>query len=384
MSHAMTRRDFVRTSVTLAAGAGLARAGNLQNTETSTIGPGSQPEWRNKQPGMRYRQLGRTGFMVSEIVCGGDPITPTNYQHVLVAIEMGLNYLDTAPAYGQGLSEEGYGLVLQSVGRDRVFLNTKIDPFSQNRFDAYLKVFNGLRSSEQAAILQEASLDVEQRHATVPNYFGHYFTGQIRQVEMAAIANVMEKKHGSRIDRQKVYVGTIVQSLEGSLRRLKTDHVDLMMCPHGAASPAEVQIPEIYEAFEKLKKQGKVRYLGVSAHNDPAHVLKAAMESGVYSMAMFAYNIMNRHYVEPVMAEAHQRNFGMIAMKTSQAVFYPDRSTRPVPERAALLNQTIPGNMGLHQKAYRLALNNPHLSAVTSNMVNEQQVRENLPVARTA
>jgi aryl-alcohol dehydrogenase-like predicted oxidoreductase len=242
----------------------------------------------------------------------------------------------------------------------------------------------GPRPDGHRRTLTEASLDVAQRHATVPNYFGHYFTGQMRQVEMAAIANVMEKKYGSRIDRRKVYVGTIVQSLEGSLRRLKTDHVDLMMCPHGAASPAEVQIPEIYEAFEKLKKQGKVRYLGVSAHNDPAHVLKAAMESGVYSMAMFAYNIMNRDYVDPVMAEAHRRNFGMIAMKTSQAIFYPDRSTRPVPERAALLNRTIPGDMGLHQKAYRLALNNPHLSAVISNMVNEQQVRENLPVARKA
>lgn len=383
MNPSMTRRDFMKTSVTLAASGGL-EGHFLEGAAAPPAASTVQVEWRNKRPGMRYRQLGRTGFMISEIVCGGDPISPDNYKHVITAFEMGLNYFDTAPAYGHGRSEMGYALALQAVGRDHVFVNTKIDPFKENRFEAYLKVYEGLNAEEQAAILREASEDIEQRQVTVPNYFGHYDSGQYRQVEMAALAGAMEKKYGSKIDRQKVYVETIANSLEGSLRRLKTDHVDVMMCPHGAASPAEVQIHEIYEAFEKLKKQGKVRYLGVSAHNDPAHVLKAAVESGVYSDAMFAYNIMNRHYVEPVMEEAHQQNFGMIAMKTSQAVFYPDRSTRPVPERAALLNQTIPGPLGLHQKAYRLALNNPHLSAIISNMVNEQQVRENLPVAQSS
>ncbi|MGH9353741.1 MAG: aldo/keto reductase [Terriglobia bacterium] len=384
MKHSITRRDFVRASVTLAAGAGLGSGYRLEGAAPPGADSAIQAEWRNQQPGMRYRQLGRTGFMISEIVCGGDPISPDNYKHVLTAFKMGLNYFDTAPAYGHGRSEMGYALALQEAGRDRVFLNTKIDPFKENRYNAYLKVFEGLSASEQAAILREASQDIERRHVTTPDYFGHYDSGQYRQVEMAAVAGALEKKYASKIDRQRVYVETITDSLEGSLRRLKTDHVDIMMCPHGAASPAEVQIHEIYEAFYRLKKEGKVRHLGVSAHNDPAGVLKAAVESGVYSMAMFAYNIMNRHYLEPVMTEAHSRDFGMIAMKTSQAVFYPDRSTRPVPERAALLNQTVPGNLGLHQKAYRLALDNPNLSSIISNMVNEQQVRENLPVAQNA
>ena len=38
--------------------------------------------------------------------------------------------------------------------------------------------------------------------------------------------------------------------------------------------------------------------------------------------------------------------------------------------------------MGLHQKAYGFVLNNPHVSAVISQMADEKQVRENLPVAR--
>jgi len=384
MLQAMTRRQFVKESIALAAGAGFAGAPDLANDQNvSAPATKPEPEWRNKQPEMRYRSLGRTGFMISEIVCGGDPIAPNNNRHVELAIDMGLNYLDTAPAYGDGQSEMGYSVVIQGAKRQRVFLNTKISPFASTRFDTYQGIFDGLNSEEQDAILREASNDIERRHVTVPNYFGNYYNGQIRQAEQAAFANVMEKRFGAKIERPKVYVDTIIHSLEGSLGRLKTDHVDLMMCPHGACSGVETQIPEIYEAFEKLRRQGKVRFLGVSAHNDPAGVLRAAMETGIYSMAMVAFNIMNWPYVEPVIAEAHRRDFGVIAMKTAQAVFEPDRSTTPIPERAALLSRTVPGELNLYQKAYRLALSNPHLSAAISNMVNEQHVKENLSVVRT-
>jgi aryl-alcohol dehydrogenase-like predicted oxidoreductase len=381
MTGRIDRRDFLRTSLGVAAGAALVR--NTSRASTRVEAPTApEAEWRNKQPEMRYRRLGRTGFMVSEIVCGGDPIAPDNNRHVELAVEMGLNYLDTAPAYGGGQSELGYSAVIAGSKRDRVFINTKVSPFVGTRFKAYQEVFNTLDAGEQEAILREANQDIERRRVTVPDYFGSYFTGQMRQVEEAAISNALEKRYGTRIDRQRVYVETIIRSLEGSLQRLKTDHVDLMMCPHFAASAEETRIPEIFEAFEKLKKDGKVRYLGVSAHNDPAGVLKGAMESGVYSVAMVAFNIINWPYVAPLVEEAHRRDFGVIAMKTAQAVFQPDRSSKPFPERAALLERSVPGELNLHQKAYRFVLNNPHVSAVISNMVNEQQVKENLAVVR--
>ena len=382
MNQRVPRRDFLKSSVALVVGTSAAWATPVGAGGAAAPTVAAEVEWRNKQPGMRYRRLGRTGFMISEIVCGGDPISPTNNRHVELAIDMGLNYLDTAPEYGEGQSERGYGAIIQGSKRDRVFINTKVSAFAPTRFGAYEMIFATLNREEQAAILREVSEDIEQRRVTVPNYFGNYFNGQIRQVEEAALANALEKNYGRKIDRPRVYVKTIVDSLEGSLKRLQTDHVDLMMCPHACSSPAEVLIPEIYEAFETLRKQGKVRFLGVSAHNDPAGVLKAAMRSGVYSLAMVACNILNWQYVAPAVEEAYKQDFGVIAMKTAQVIFEPDRSTTPVPERAALLNQTIPGDMGLHQKAYRFVLNNPHVSAVISQMADEKQVRENLPVAR--
>ena len=71
----------------------------------------------------------------------------------------------------------------------------------------------------------------------------------------------------------------------------------------------------------------------------------------------------------------------MIGMKLAQAVFEPDRSTNRRPERMALLDRMVPGDLNPYQKAYTFGLANPNLSAVVSNMVDEKQVRENLVVA---
>ncbi|HSB60559.1 MAG TPA: aldo/keto reductase [Vicinamibacteria bacterium] len=329
---------------------------------------------------MKYRRLGRTGFMVSEIVCGGDPVAPDNRRHVEVAFEMGLNYLDTAPAYGQGKSEEGYAEVIKAVGRDRVFLTTKVSPLGNTRNKAYQEVFAGLSRGEQEAILREVTEDLKRRGATLPEYMGNYFQGQLREIEEDAFADAMERRFRSRIDGRATYSETMVKSVEESLRRLQTDHVDILMCPHGASSFAETQIPEVHETFEKLKKEGKVRALGVSAHNDPAGVLRGAIASGVYSVAMIAFNVVNRQHVEPALEEAKKKDFGVIAMKVAQAVFQAGREPRPVPERMALLDQVVPGEMSAYQKAYRFGLSNPNLSAVISNMVDEKQVKENLAV----
>jgi aryl-alcohol dehydrogenase-like predicted oxidoreductase len=381
MNQPIARREFLQKSISLAAGAGMASTGLLEAAGGAASAPRADAEWRNKQPGMRYRRLGRTGLMISEIVCGGDPIAPDNYRHVEIAIEMGLNYLDTAPAYGRGKSEQGYSEVLKNVGRDRVFLTTKVSPFQDSRNQAYRKIFEGLSAGEQSVLLREASDDILKRRATLPNYMGNYFEGQFRQLDEESLSDVMERKYGAKIDRRATYVDTILKSVDESLKRLGTDHVDILMCPHAASSYAQTQIPEVYEAYEQLKKAGKVRFLGVTGHNDPAGVLKGAVDSGVYSLAMIAYNFINRQYVEPVIAEAHRRDFGVIAMKVAQSAFYPGRNNRPAPERVALLNRLVPGELNTHQKAYKFGLANPNLSAVISNMVDEKMVRENLQIA---
>ncbi len=381
MDRPFPRREFLKHSIAVAAGAGVANSMNLGHAMSAGA---PEDEWRNKQSGMRYRRLGRTGYMISEIVCGGNPVSPTNYRHAELAIDLGLNYLDTAPAYGDGESEKGYANVVAGSKRDRVFLNTKVSPLTDARNEAYARIFASLSKDEQVTLLHEASEDVERRRIFAPNYFGNYYNGQVRQAEASAFSNIMEKRFASKIDKGQTYTTTIFRSVEDSLRRLKTDHVDLLMCPHGATSAAEAQIPEVFEAFEKLKQQGKARFLGISSHTDPAGVLKAAMETGVYSAAMIAYNFLNREFVEPLIEEAHRKDFGVIAMKAARALYAAGNRdpNNVIPERAALLNGLVADEIAPPLKAYRYVLSNPHISAVISGMADEKMVRENLSLAR--
>jgi aryl-alcohol dehydrogenase-like predicted oxidoreductase len=72
---------------------------------------------------------------------------------------------------------------------------------------------------------------------------------------------------------------TIIQSLEESLERVGTDYFDILLCPHGASSAEEVQNEEMFDTIDHLKKQSKIRFFGVSTHNDAAGVIKAATNS---------------------------------------------------------------------------------------------------------
>jgi aryl-alcohol dehydrogenase-like predicted oxidoreductase len=372
-----TRRDFLSAGASMALAAVIAR-------KADAAPPDAKGEWRNRQSGMAYRQLGRTGFMISEVVMGGNTISPDNYEHVLLAADMGLNYLDTAPAYGQGKSELGYARVLGSRQRDQFFLNTKISLWDINRNKLYQDIFNSLSESEQKKLKAKAMEEIERRRAFEPDYIGDYFGPQRGEVESAALANVMEKEYGRRLDRNKNYRQLILASLDESLERLGTDHVDLLMCPHGASTPQEIlNYPETFEAFETLKKQGKVRYLGVSAHSDPGGILDAAVQAKVYSAAMVAYSIVNNSFVAPSLERAKKAGLGVIAMKVARPVHHGRNTTQPNdPRRVKMIEDAVPEALKVPQKAYAWALRNPNLSAVISELVNADLVRDNLPLAK--
>jgi aryl-alcohol dehydrogenase-like predicted oxidoreductase len=343
----------------------------------------SDGEWRNRQSGMTYRRLGRTGFMISEVVMGGNTIAPDNYEHVLEAIDMGLNYLDTAPAYGQGKSEAGYARVLKARPRDKFFLNSKVSGWDINRSQVYAEIFQSLPESEQRKLRTAAQDEIARRQADAPDYMVGYFDHQRTEMDRAALANVMEKKYGRKIDRDKNYRRLVVDSVENSLRTLGTDHLDLMMCPHGASSAQELlQYPEILDAFEALKKAGKVRHLGVSAHNDPAGILEAAVRSKAYSVAMVAYNIVNHARVAPALDAARKADLGVIAMKVARPVNHGRNNGKPNdPARLKLINDAIPGDLKPPQKAYVWALRNANLSGVISELINRDMVQDNVPLA---
>lgn len=381
------RRSFLQTgTAALALGPGaLASSGAPSQEAGKAPGPGGEPEWRNRQDGMSYRRLGRTNLMVSEVVAGGDPITPDNYRHMLRAIERGLNYLDMAPAYHDGGTEEAFGKLIKepSVGRDRVFLTTKVSPFNRVRNQMYKDAFDTLPASKQEEIRARASDIIERRGVKKPGYFLTYFPGQPNSYDPSYLRIAMMPEYRDQVEDNAKLRDTIVESVEGSLRRLGTDHVDNLMCPHGADAPEDLDSPAILDAFQQLKQQGKVRFLGVTSHNDPAGVLKAAADAGHYDLVMMAYNVINGGYVDDAIRHASDKDLGIIAMKVAMAVATHHTPLQPVPDwRIQKVQRIVPGDdLKAPQKAYVWALQNPRIAAVISNLWDETYIAENLALA---
>ena len=112
----MSRRNFIRSSVSAAAGLGLLRGGKLASKQTE------------QSPGLKikeYRTLGRTGFKVSDIGFGAGNLS--NPDVLNASLDMGINYIDTAEHYNRGNSERTIGQVIGKHDRKKAFLTTKLN-----------------------------------------------------------------------------------------------------------------------------------------------------------------------------------------------------------------------------------------------------------------
>ena len=80
-----------------------------------------------------------------------------------------------------------------------------------------------------------------------------------------------------------------IKKAEGSLRRFGLDYVDFFLFPY-AGKKETVLDAGVLKALDQLKKQGKTRFVGIASHSDTEEALKAAVEAGIYDVAMISYN----------------------------------------------------------------------------------------------
>ena len=138
-------------------------------------------------------------------------------------------------------------------------------------------------------------------------------------------------------DRGRVFLATktprsrwtsagIRESLEESLRRLGTDRVDLLQFHGGWYTPeaAQIVLSEGLEAYERLRDEGKVRFLGLTAEG-PNGPLERLIESGRFDALMICFNLCyqaagayrNRDQPpETAMSLARARGTGIVTMRT--------------------------------------------------------------------
>jgi aryl-alcohol dehydrogenase-like predicted oxidoreductase len=144
--------------------------------------------------------------------------------------------------------------------------------------------------------------------------------------------------------RDKVFIQTKVHpneekkmraSVERSLRRLKTDYIDVLLW-HGHNSPEEVSDRGLFEFMQKMKKEGKTRFTGFSSHSRMAALLVEASKSNVHDVALVPYNFTNSKKMREAVALAAKSGIGIVAMKTQAGGYRKERIGDLNPHQAAL------------------------------------------------
>jgi aryl-alcohol dehydrogenase-like predicted oxidoreductase len=189
--------------------------------------------------GMRLSVLGFGCGAVGGLMVRGDP--RDQERAIARALAVGVNYFDTAVQYGDGESEKNLGRVLQNLKPADAVVGTKV---------------------------------------------------RLPSAEFGRIA------------------AAVTQSLDGSLVRLRRERVDIFhlhnaITEHGggeALSVAQV-LEEVVPAFERLRQQGKIRFLGLTAIGD-TRALHQVIDAGGFDSAQVVYNMLN-----PSAAEALPENY---------------------------------------------------------------------------
>lgn len=116
--------------------------------------------------------------------------------------------------------------------------------------------------------------------------------------------------------RQGASAKEYIAALDDSLSRLQTDYVDLVHV-HACDTVERLLDPNMLEAFEMAKAQGKVKFLGVSTHTpNLEEVADTAIESGKFDVMMLAYHHGAWPKQQDIIKRAAEKGIGIVAMKT--------------------------------------------------------------------
>jgi len=200
---------------------------------------------------------------------------------------------------------------------------------------------------------------------------------------------IITTKHGYDF-RQKIEKAAVTKRMEESLKRLRSDYVDIAMV-HGLSDLSLVlNNQEIMSAYDQLKKDGKVRFTGFSTHN--ANVtLKQALDSDFAQVVLFMYNHMEGKEIEPLVKAVRVKGIGTVAMKifaggmqgnlkglVSPEVSYPQAAIRWVMSNPDI-DTCIPTMSSYsHVEEYVAASGRPLDRAALGMIARYQQLAHNL------
>ncbi len=196
------------------------------------------------------RPLGRTGLQLPILGFGasslGAEFRNVTLEEVLasvrVALECGMNFIDTSPFYGRGMSEVLLGVALKEVPRESYTLCTKLGRYDLAHFD-----FSAKR---------------------------------------------------------------VAESVDVSLHRLGTDHLDIVLCHDIEFVPMQQIVEETLPALRKVQAEGKVRFIGISGY--PMKALRFVLDRAELDCVLSynQYTLQNTRFADELLPELKARGVG--------------------------------------------------------------------------
>lgn len=212
----------------------------------------------------------------------GDNDDEVSTQAIEAAVDAGVQWIDTAPIYGLGHSETVVGQALRRIGRDKVILSSKCGLEWRHETPVLHKVVDGV------AVYRDLSAQ------------------------------------------------SIIEDVEDSLRRLGTDHLDVLYTHWQSPDFGLYPLEETVEAMTRLKQQGKIRAIGAS--NVTADILRRYCQLGQLDVIQEKYSLLTRRIEKQLMPACKELGVsvqayspleqGLLTGKVTMDTTYPEGSTR--------------------------------------------------------
>ena len=221
---------------------------------------------------MNYREMGNTDVMVSEIGfgCGGNAGlmvwgTPQQQREVIQrALELGINYFDQAPDYGDGLSETNLGRVLQELGA-HPYITTKVEVRADNLGDIAGHIVDSMDQS-----LHRLGMDY--------------------------------------VDFLQLHNGPVMERPELSGRAYVHLWVEDYLRPGGAL-----------EGLQRVQRSGKARFIGFITRGNDFPAAQRLIDTGAFSLINASVNLLNPSAaLKPGGMQVEQDYGGILSYAVSQ------------------------------------------------------------------
>jgi aryl-alcohol dehydrogenase-like predicted oxidoreductase len=180
--------------------------------------------------------------------------------------------------------------------------------------------------------------------------------------------------------RDKVYISSktgakdrksALADLDTSLKELQTDHLDVWHL-HSRSTPDMVN-DEVLDAQRTAKRDGKIRFAGVSFHGGHAEMIPAMLKLNHFDVFLMSYNFTMDPAIEPLLATVRKANVGLIAMKVMAGGVKPTRFYQVDPEKLNKLTHE-----GAPLAALKWVLRNPNIDTLIPSIVDNEQLDENI------